>query len=66
MLYIRQHFNTPMAVVRSKGLDNDREADQVLRDAGIMQREMWTFPIHYLSQAVAVLRFHGFEVEVEE
>lgn len=49
------------------GLNSEEiAADEVLRGAGILPFASWKFDAAKLPQAVAVLRFHGFEVEVEE
>jgi hypothetical protein len=45
----------------------EKEADLVLADAGITPSVKDSYFLAYrISEAVAVLRFHGFEVEVEE
>ena len=46
--------------------DDEELADSLLRNAGVIEDNGQYFRRVHLPQAVAVLRFHGFEVEVEE
>jgi len=46
--------------------DDEVLADSRLRNAGVIEDNGHCFRRVHLPQAVAVLRFNGFEVEVEE
>ncbi len=55
---------TRTAIGREYG--GEELADVHLRSAGVIEADGHYFRRENLPQAIAVLRFHGFEVEVEE
>lgn len=50
----------------SKAHHADLLADDILKHSGLMEIGSMYFKELHVPEAIAVLRFHGFEVEVEE